>query len=359
METLFNDALKQSGLVALLGAKAARLAAAARCFRWHFGKDEVRAALLKAGPWLFVAATADEEANAMGVFPSEGVAFPLQTTLQVDAVLSVPRHAVLVVAGTRGGSAIAQKGSMSFRGSSLCAWDTKTGGVAWEVDTSMKLLPPLVHLESIAAVCAGSFEGVFLWSLKDGSLLLQLSAQDPVDRIWHCPLNGLLLARTSEVLGLHSELLVWRVSDGWLTQPAQEDRKPQTSWSHRTLDMIVTLCCDRDVIFARVGVCIVAWKPEDGSERWRRKLDCLPRLPTAPTTLHHVAAHGLVVVATGNAVVALDAASSVVRYCASEKSDRRPKSAVATCSPPAITNAATGRSRAIVGVASCAELWRS
>ena len=122
------------------------------------------------------------------------MAWPID--FQADAVLCVPelRSIFAMCASTD---------------SVLGAWHQWDGRQLWRLRAGLKLLPPLHHVAGLGALCAGCFGGARLYEATTGRWLRQMATELPLDRVWHFEEQQLLCARSSEILGLTSQLTVW------------------------------------------------------------------------------------------------------------------------------------------------------
>eukprot|EP00434_Breviolum_minutum_P045589 symbB.v1.2.040910.t1/scaffold7643.1/size10096/1 len=276
-------------LPSFLGPPAVRLAELARGFRPPFALHKVRRASLAEHPWLFV--TTEESSWALRT--GDGLLIPWPSNVQVDTVLCVAKlQSVFAM-------------SSETQNSVLCAWHCWDGRELWCLQTGLKLLQPLYFIDRLDALCAGCFEGVCLWEASTGAPLRRWTTELPVDRIWHFEFEStsqerwpdVICARSTEVLGLTSKLLVWRnVEDVATTEIA---------WQQCTQEMIMAVACDTSRLYARVGNSLCAWYHESGQERWQRHEPMLPRLPTLPTRLQVLA--GKVYVGAGHLIFSLNA----------------------------------------------------
>ncbi|CAL1162730.1 unnamed protein product [Cladocopium goreaui] len=250
----------------------------------------VRHALLAHEAWLFVAT----EELSLAVRAGDGLAIPWPSDVQTDMVLHVAKLCCVFAM------------SSETHDSVLCAWHCD-GREIWKEQTGLKLLQPLYFIDRVNALCAGCFEGIFLWDATNGSLLRRMNTELPVDRIWHFELptcdghRDLLCARSSEVLGLTSQLLVWSSLEDDTVQP----------WQKTTNEMIMAVASDDSRLFARVGQAICAWD-RAGKESWQRQEPMLPRLPTLPTRLQ--LSMGNVYVAAGHLILALTAETGELHF---------------------------------------------
>eukprot|EP00927_Polykrikos_kofoidii_P061454 TRINITY_DN56293_c0_g1_i1.p1 TRINITY_DN56293_c0_g1~~TRINITY_DN56293_c0_g1_i1.p1 ORF type:complete len:506 (-),score=75.95 TRINITY_DN56293_c0_g1_i1:167-1582(-) len=308
MDVLLGHSLGEAGFAALLGSAAVRLAVLAKQFRERYQLPAVRRALLSKRPWFLVATRQDDRAFA--VRAEDGVCIPWNITSQLEAALCVPKMGALFAIDARA------------QGSTIWAWDVVTGHEWWRIQTSVKLLRPLFFIESIAdgVICAGAFEGVFMWGARTGLMAWQARTALPVDRVWHFR-NEMVFVRTSEVLGLASELLVWKTKspDAALNSHCEADAScfdasDRSAWTKKTMEMIMALACSDEAAFARIGGMIFAWNAFTGAELWCKKEEILPRLPTLPTHLAHSSTHDLLFIGVQCHVLALNASSSEERF---------------------------------------------
>lgn len=285
-------------LASLLGPSSMRLAALARVFRGPFCLQEVRRSLLAKRSWLLV--TTGEEETTLAVRAEDGICLPWPKTLQINMALCLPKLGILVAV------------DCGRQGSMVWAWDTADGTELWRVQTGTNLLRPLWFIASACAVCAAAFEGVFMWCAKTGRKVWQALAKPdmPVDRVWFSPAQDRVFARTSEMLGLASELLVWSTEGLSTPQEFLVDASASTVWTKTSMQMIMALVCHGDAVYARFGQTIFAWEAATGVETWQRKEASLPRLPTLPTHLLYWRAKDVLFVGVGTRVLAWSAKTS-------------------------------------------------
>eukprot|EP00438_Fugacium_kawagutii_P017504 Skav206892 [mRNA] locus=scaffold2387:118488:130753:+ [translate_table: standard] len=245
--------------------------------------------------------------------PGDGLAMPWPSNFQVDGVLCVPKLRRVFAMSSETWWQWPPR-VVETQDSVLCAWHCGDGCEIWRKQTGLKLLQPLYFIEPSAAhttsaatvallqdqldaLCAGCFEGVVLWAAATGILLRRIDTELPVDRVWFGAAS-LLCARSSEVLGLTSKLLVWNnLQDADATGDLT-----RLAWSKTTTEMIMALTSAADALFARLGQALVSYS-HAGQQRWQRQEQMLPRLPTVPTRLQLSGAKLLV--AAGHLILAL------------------------------------------------------
>mmetsp|Transcript_34532 Transcript_34532/g.95105 ORF Transcript_34532/g.95105 Transcript_34532/m.95105 type:complete len:457 (-) Transcript_34532:173-1543(-) len=296
MDALLGHGFGEPNVIHCLGPPAVHLAALGKSFSSLFCLQQVRQALLARHSWLLVSTGEDEKAFA--VRSLDGVCLPWAKTFQIETTLYIPSLQLLLAL------------DCCVQGSTLWAWGTNDCQLRWRRQTGMKLLRPIIYVESACAVCAGTFDGVFMWSVKTGSKVWQATTTMPVDRLWFSPEHQFVFARTSEVLGLASELLVWDAGAAGPPSDSFYDASRHWIWTKSTMEMIMALMCYGDAVYARLGVAIFAWSVRTGTERWQKQVPSLPRLPTLPTHMLYSHAHDLIFIGVGNQLFAWKAKTS-------------------------------------------------